>query len=42
MTIEMVAVVAVAVVPAGLFLGWLMLLGAVIAALGASSEPEAG
>ena len=42
MTIEMVAVAAIVVLPAGLFLAWLALMGAVVAALAAPTEPGAG
>jgi hypothetical protein len=38
-TIELLAVAAVAVLPAGLLLGWLALMGSVIAALAAQPSP---
>ena len=40
MTAEVVAVVLVLVAPALLFLGWLTLMGLLVAALGASSDRD--
>jgi hypothetical protein len=40
MMVEFIAVALVLLAPALLFLGWLALMGTVVAALGASSERE--
>ena len=39
MSFELAALAAIVVLPAGLFIGWLALMGAVVAALGAPTEP---
>jgi hypothetical protein len=40
MSVEVIAVVLVLVAPALLFLGWLTLIGSIVAALGASSDRD--
>jgi hypothetical protein len=40
MTAEVIAVVLVLVAPAVLFLGWLTLIGSIVAALGMSSDRD--
>ena len=40
MTADVIAVVLVLVAPALLFLGWLTLIGSIVAALGASSDRD--
>jgi len=40
MTAEVVAVLLVLLAPALLFLGWLTLIGSIVAALGASSDTD--
>jgi hypothetical protein len=41
MTAELVALAAIVVLPAGLFLAWLALMGALVAALAAPTETDA-
>jgi hypothetical protein len=41
-TFEIAAIAVVVVAPAAVVLGWLALVGAVVAALAAPTEPEAG
>jgi hypothetical protein len=40
MTAEIIAAVVVLVAPALLFLGWLVVIGSIVAALGASSDRD--